>query len=354
MTALALVTLIWVFVVSLDRISGSGLRAWVPLVLLGLGTVVFVSNWNTAIDDRTVYLSTYDALAAAKTPFDSSWSDLDPLFLVLLWVMSRTGVPVEQVAFFGVCGTVICLVICFSLWRLFGSTVTLFAFATLVATGFANAYAGIALRHGIALGISLFFIHLVRRGRPWFTCALVAAVAGGFHWSAWAATLVVFVVLRLNMPVRSVFLTWLVGASLLVSGFSESIVLRLGFASDFFNRYTSDAAYAAYGAGSGGRVDFLLFSALLGLVIWFLERSDVSGVLQGMKLTVTYFGLNLPFAFLGFVAYGDRIAIYSWVFGIGALWAGLVLRRDRIGDIVVPILVGGVILLGVLRNPWLL
>jgi hypothetical protein len=314
-----------------------------------LAATVGVALWNNPTVDRLVYAKQLALMGEVSAPWKSEYFARDPLFSVYLWLVGRvTGTSAEVL--FGLTALILlgaylatCLMLGMQSWAVAGAVVTL------IFSGYLAAYSGIAVRQGLALAALLVAIGLVvHKGRlgPLAITFLVAAAL--LHWSA-AIFGACFVVLALFRPSLRVLLAgWVVCLVLGVSGIAQSVVSRFGLS--MVDVYSSNGAYESYGR-TGLRLDFVALSAFLALLSYVVTTRWPTP--QGRWLSATFLAFNSLYLVLGYIAFSDRLAVYSFILVPLAGWYALsVVQRTR--DVAVPVaaLLSAALFLGVQSGQW--
>lgn len=298
------------------------------LVVLGftvLAVVTVATSDNTVID-REVYLRQFEILADTDRPWDSPYFEGDALFVVFLWALARI-VPTTEVVLYAVVAAVIATGCLLAFRRLLPAWAVLGAWVTLLATGLFAAYSGVAVRQGLAMACLLVAVSMIASGeyqRRWLLMLLAAA--GLLHWTAVPLALGLLVLTRWTPGVRTLVTGW----SVLALGFALGLNRTLlgGLQLEGLDKYSSRDAYASYGTDAV-RLDFLAASALFLLValvgVRYLGQDDP----VQRRLLAAYVLFNSIFLLLGFVAFSDRLAAYSWFLVPLLVWYPLSARDSR-------------------------
>ncbi|WP_179228916.1 EpsG family protein [Parenemella sanctibonifatiensis] len=318
----------------------------VPLVAL---VAAAAARSSSTVSDRRQYLRFFRGLQTdPETTLDTF--DYEPLFGHVLWALGRVFPTTEVVLFAGV-SLILAVCLFVANGRLMPSWAVTPAFLTLVASGWFSAYTGVAVRQGLAFGVLLVAVSLALSGyRPRWVTGVLLVAAPLFHWTALYGSVVVVVVaagLRL-LTLRVAVAGWIVLALLFVTGTQRQILGPVAGAVPAIESYSSSAALENYGSG-GNRLPFLLVSgAILGLVLLLRTLSDQDAVTD--RLIVIYVLWNYLFLLLGFVAFSDRLAAYSWMLAPTLLWR--LLGRARPHSHWPLIALVSVVLLGFVTGVW--
>lgn len=302
-------------------------------MLLSVMAVAAVATAE-GVDDRPLYMRQWRILDASPTPrVEGVLQDTDLLFNSFLWALARVT-PVSEVILYGVVAAVVIGSYVLASRLLLPGWAALGALFTVLAMGLVVSYSGVAIRQGLAVALLLVAValYVTERAGP-LQLAGLAIVAGLFHWSALPIGLAV-AVMRLRTPgVRPLLIVWAVLAVAYLQGWNQSILDRLGLYGAAVQTYSSDVAFDAYLGGQGGRVDFLLASAAM-VAAAMIGRRKMPTDARHARLVATFLVFNCAFLLVGFVAFSDRIAAYSWFLAPWLLWLPL----TKVKDAAVPVL----------------
>lgn len=301
-----------------------------------------VSVQRTA-SDRFLYVRHFELLATADSPFSTGVTGLDdPGFNIFAWLLAKFS---TNDIFLYATITVLSATVIFVASRLvMSASASYLVVYTLVASGFFISYSSVAVRQGLAIPLLMVaaVLYAMRRGSL-LLFALLLLSATSLHWSA-GPLAACLLLLRIGTP----SLRWLIGgwagaAILYVTSLNSRILAGIAPEVD---RYGSDELFAAYGGMSGVRLDFFAVSAV-GLLVGvagsrWLEGSDLWVY---RRLLSVYVVFNAAFLALGFVAFSDRIAAFSWFLLPLLLWFAIS-RSARDRSILAVLLACGITILG--------
>lgn len=177
---------------------------------------------------------------------------------------------------------------------------------------FFREYSTNVLRHGIAISFIMYALSLWVAGDKkkikLYTSIILAAL---FHWSSIPFALILLMLTsRFKVKLKGLVLVWVTLATLFLTNINTQILRPIWRFVPNIDLYTQSSTVSAY-AGRVNRIDFLAFSGawvVIGLVLYlFIYRED-----NYLKILKVYILFNSVFLLLGFVAYSDRISIYSW------------------------------------------
>jgi hypothetical protein len=141
---------------------------------------------------------------------------------------------------------------------------------------------------------------------------------------------------------------WLAAMVLGLSGLAQLFVSR--FHLTMVDTYSSTSAYESYGR-TGLRLDFVAVSAVLAtLTLVVIKRWPTK---EGEWLGATFLGFNALYLLLGYVAFSDRLAVYSLILVPLAAWYALsTVQRTRSVALPVAAVFCAALALGVQSGQW--
>jgi len=313
-----------------------------------------VATWQAAtsqstVYDRVIYMHDLAAVGEEPTPWDYPGFGGRPLFSTFLWGLANWA-PQTRTVLFGAVALVMSLCFLYAMRKVLSPGGALFAWVTLMASGFFLAYSTVTIRQGLAaaaLTVAVALYVTSSRRAPF----LVAIVAGGLlHWSAIPLG-VGLALLRLGrVGWRPLLIAWSALAVAFILGVQSWLLGPVQGWIPKLDEYAAGDTFARYGS-SGNRLTFLAVSAALALVALWGKRTTSDP--RYARLATAYLLFNCMFLLLGFVAYSDRLASYSWFLGPLLLWYPLDVRRRGwawTGTVATAI---GVIVAGFVAGPFL-
>lgn len=280
------------------------------------------------VSDRGVYLDLFVQLSSASSPFAVD-SDADPLFLATLWALGQLGNPSPELLF-GFTTLVLSVSYYVACRAFLTGWAAVLSLLTLCAVGLLEAYSVVALRQGLAISAVMLTLFAFRgKGLRWPLLLAFCGAAVLFHWSAIGPVLVVLLVRYRLFRLRLAVGVWCVLAIAYVSSLQARLFAGLSTWLPQMEEYSSSGAYANYGS-EGNRFAFLAVSgAALALFLWALRAEGFSPTsdTEFRQLVELYVGFNCFFLALGFIAFSDRIAAYSWFLAPLLFW--LCVERAR-------------------------
>lgn len=167
------------------------------------------------------------------------------------------------------------------------------------------------LRQGIVIALLLYALALLLNGKKGKKFYISIALTPLFHWTGLPFAMLLLFAATVGLKLR----TWLGIWVFLVIGFVTNI--NSMFIRPVWNLipnidiYTRSEVISNYSGGAVNRLDFLIFSAIwliASILLYFYVFKDETY----KKLIKIYVMFNCLFLLLGFVAFSDRIAVYSW------------------------------------------
>ncbi|MBM7607585.1 hypothetical protein JOD29_000829 [Lysinibacillus composti] len=216
--------------------------------------------------------------------------------------------------------------------------IVLFSYTTYV---FFYSYTTMALRQG--LSISFLFLALTFSffdGKVKFRSILFLIAASLFHWTAIPFAVIVFVLTKYNLSLKFLVVTWFVLAFAFILNLQTYILTPFLNFVPKIDVYASSSALSVY---SGNRTDFLLYSFIflvLSLLAYYFYYKD-----DNYKNLIKYYiAFNSVYLLMGFVAYSDRIAGYSWFLIPIIIWYPILKRKEYFWPITTCALVSFIVL----------
>lgn len=172
---------------------------------------------------------------------------------------------------------------------------------------FANGTTNI-LRQGLAASVVGLVLIMSTQLTRWRRLGPLAVAATLLHWSALLP--VAAIIGAKVMPRRRVVLfVWIVSAAMFLFGLVGRFLGPVTVLFEPASTYVTNVGYAASG-GPGSRLDFFAFTAFLVLAAILLERRCKT---SHTRLVTSFIAIAVTFNLFGFVAFGDRVAVYTWL-----------------------------------------
>lgn len=244
----------------------------------------------------------------------------DLLFFSLQWSLSRftdsSLIFLFSVWFIFLVCFLIFLKRIFLPWQLSLVLFTYFCF------GFFYSYTTVALRQGIALVFILLALSEIHRNASVKRVILFSAVASLFHWSAVPFGLILILFCFKQPRLKTLISIWLCSSILYILGLQEKIMKPIRSYLPMIDDYTASSIYDRY-TGGVNRIDFLLFSAFW-IIASLLLYKFLNKEIKYLSIIKVYISFNIVFIYMGFVAFSDRIAGYSWMLIPVLIWYPIV------------------------------
>ncbi len=299
-------------------------------LILGFAIVATCSaaTAQVVVSDRQFYVRLFEGMSVSslQTAFQRADS-MDSLYLLLTWGLARVAAPTEVVLYGSLAAAAaVAHVIAFRI--LLPPWATLMAWVTLLGSGLFSAYSEVAVRQGLALACLApavaIFATADRQTAPVAKILALVVGAGSLHWSAIVFGAALLSLTLFGVSIRLLLVAWGSAAVGFVLGLQERVLAPLTDRFLYLDVYTTENAFRNYGAG-GNRWDFLLVSLLvlaLGLAGLRLSgRDEAYG-----RVLKAYILFNAVFLTFGYVAFADRIVVYSWFLFPVIFWFPLASR----------------------------
>lgn len=281
------------------------------MFLLFSSIIVYIPFLDFYISDMSRYVRSYQTMHYLSLPQALSFKDWEPLFITLQWVISRFS---EEPYFYVLSIFILySLLLIFTLNKLFKPWQQLFVMFLYLLYPYFYAYVFNGTRQGFSMMFLILAISILIVSGKKLLPLIYMAISFLFHKTSLLFTLAILVSLKFKTKTLVIF--WVLASLLFLTGLNKSL-LSFGFIDSFakFEAYSSDTAINHYGGVN--RKDFYFFS-LFFLVVPFILRKyiilpkDNYAIYE--KLLKIYISFNTVFLLLGFIAYSDRLAVYSWM-----------------------------------------
>lgn len=199
------------------------------------------------------------------------------------------------------------------------------------------------IRQGVALALFMYAIALWLKHEKSKKYYFILLVTPFIHWACLPFSLILFFSAKIKLRLRVLYGIWGVLAIFFITNLNISLARPFQKIIPNLGDYTGSATLMAYG-GKVNRIDFLLFSAFLIALVSFLyfyvHRDETY-----KNMIKIYVMFNSVFLLLGFVAFSDRIAIYSWFLAPLLLWYPILkskkeLTITKLSLIVIVLIIG--------------
>lgn len=237
------------------------------------------------------------------------------LFSLLQWIIVNTFGSFKL--FLLIVWTIIFFNLTKAIRKMFGKTDVLFVFVLYSTFFIFFDYVLNAMRQGIAMSFLVLALSALIAGKKKHSFYIPIILAPLFHITSLPFSILLLLVRWFNPSLKAILIVWGASTPLFVMGLNSRIFSLLPI--DKLNRYSSDQLMEQY--GSVNRFDFLVFGVFfvfLGLfVLKYVFHRNNKNLETVLKVYILF---NTVFICLGFIAYSDRIASYSWIIIPILLW----------------------------------
>lgn len=274
----------------------------VTLVTLSVVTREIVSDTNQ-------YVSWYQQMSDLDWSTARYYFDTDILFFFVQWLMSK--ITTNPTALLTALWMLFILPLLLSIKRIFNPWERNIVLLGYLCFPFFYSYATVALRQGIAITVVILTLVWAIQGKPLKKIIPLAIAAGLFHWSAFIFSFIILLNRKFNFRFRSTVIVWFLAALMFLTDSQQILLSPVIELIPDVDAYTSSAVNARYSGGTN-RLDFLLFS-FFWLVVFKIFHVFINRDFTYYHLLNSYVLFNSVYLILGFVAFSDRIASYSWM-----------------------------------------
>lgn len=302
---------IWVFLIAFSRkntvLNNKYTNNTVLIVLFAAVTISIYNIKIHSIPDLHNYAYWFSTFHNVSLKMSGIQFSEDPLFFFLQWCIAQftDSISIFLIIIWGI----IYFNIVSSLRKLFDSSDVLFVFFSYATFFIFFSYVLNTMRQGLAISFLIVALSAMIYKKKNWTFILSIIIAPIIHITALPISLCLLLLRWFKIKLLPVFLLWVASILLFISGYNSA--LFKGVQSKLINTYTSDYALGRY-SGLTNRVDFLLFSVFIALIAFVIWRYILKKDTEYEKLLIYYLLANSYFLCLGFIAFSDRIAAYSW------------------------------------------
>ena len=275
--------------------------------------IAYIPTLNVYVSDMVRYVRSFKEMSDFSLFEILKYYDWEPLFLVTQWFISRfTENQVVYVIF-------TFLMFCFLLYtiakKMFLPWQRMFFIFIFFCYPFFYMFVFDVIRQGIAmflLILSTTYMLDKKKHIKFFVCIVAA---GLFHDTAFMMGGALAIVFLFNFKLKTYLFVWSITAILFLTGFNSSI-LNFDFIRNigYVDIYTQDFRIKNFGGGVN-KISYFIYSSFFLIVSLFLYKYLI--LEEYYKKTYfhiikCYLGFNALFLLFGFIAYSNRIAMYSW------------------------------------------
>jgi hypothetical protein len=301
----------WVFIIALtppNSLTNNRYTSLFTTSLLLFYVLLVVSLKEHFSIDMERYIRDYELLHNYNLIDAMKNFDREPFFLMFQWALSQLTTNTE--AFYIAVGFSISIILIIALRKYFEPWQVVLIFFSYLNFFLFFPYITNTIRQGFAIAfILLALMILLSKGRQ-FGFYFSIIIAPLFHFSSIPMSLILLVLSKFYIPLKYTLLIWFSAALLFVTGLNYSLFSPLESLIPQIDVYTDASTILNYGGGTN-RIEFFIFS-FLGLALSFLLRNRLNNNNTYNLLLNAYILFNSYFLLLGFIAFSDRLASYSW------------------------------------------
>ncbi|MGG0249773.1 EpsG family protein [Peribacillus frigoritolerans] len=259
--------------------------------------------------DTIVYYNVYEQVSQLNLSDSLEVIRYENSFVFLQWFSAYIGIPSRVfmlLIYILFLGTIV-----IGLRKIFKQYL-IFILFIYINFPFFIALGGNIIRHGISLAFLLLAIAtLMEKNKKTKGYYLYLIISGLFHYSALPIVVIMFLFNFIKTKVTTILVFWLICLTLFLFKISD-VILKIFPHVIQLDTYSSESTLAMY--GSNYRIDFLIFSStflIFGLFInYFVYKNENSSYSLILNM---YMIFNSYFLIMGFIAFSDRVAIFSWM-----------------------------------------
>lgn len=276
-----------------------------------VGTRNIAGDTERYVRDVIVYtnMSFFDAVYVNSREF---------IFFLIQWTSSNF--PMEKEVFLVSIYIIFITILYMGLKKFFNSREFVFVFFTYINFYFLYGYLFVAIRQGLAIAFIILALGFLIQGKN-YKYLISVLIATQFHLTGLIGFLILIFTHK-KVKLEHLIYIWIVACILLLTRIADKVIVQYFNLGIFLNKiefFSSESAIENYASGTH-RIDFLVFSGfwiIVGITM-YKKLFEIDQVY--IKILKSYIGLNIIFVLLGFVAYSDRIATYSWMLVPLLIW----------------------------------
>ena len=284
------------------------------IIFLMFGIMVaYIPTWNVYVSDMVRYVDAFQSMSSLTLSEILRFWEWEPLFLVTQWFISRfTESKLIYVLF---TFTLFFVLLLHATKRIFVPWQRMFFIFLYLTFPFYYMYVFDGIRQGIAmllLILAITYWYDEDKKRIKFIVCIVAA--GLFHDTAFIMGAIILIITLFKLRFKPLLFIWVVTAILYMTGLNENL-LNFGFIQkmEYVQIYSDPDRIDRFGGAN--KLDFFVFTAFfifVGLLLYRYIKLD-----EGKKhfysfILKCYIGFSSAYLLFGFVAFSNRIAMYSW------------------------------------------
>lgn len=271
--------------------------------------VLLITTENTSID-MPRYLTEYYTYNNYSLIESFTQSTREPLFTLFQWLSAQFSSSPEffYLAIWFVFGTTIIT----SLKKILQPDLVTIAFFCYLNFFLFFGYITNTVRQGFAIAFLLLaIVKFVISDKRSFSFYLLLIIPPLFHDTSLPLSIGLLLLSIFKLNTKHLMSLWTLFAVLFLTGLNGRIFSQLSAYFSDISAYSSTTTLQNYGGGTN-RLDFFIFSTFFVMLFIFIKKYTLNQDPHYSKLTNVYILFNIFFLALGFVAYTDRIAAYSW------------------------------------------
>lgn len=298
--------------------------------------------------DAPLYLRFFNLIRGYSLNNVLTISNYDPLFTLQSWVLARifNNTYLIWFSFFVISSLllIIGLINIFNTWQL---SLVYFTYVNYVFYYSTHLH---VIRQGMAIAILVLAIAgiLKKNNYLFYPCIFTAPL---FHLSALPFALILFFIKKTIISIKHSLLIWCALSILFLTNLNKNVFSFIPH--NKILKYSSLDIILRY--GKTNRLDFYLFSLIfiiycLIFLIYVKVRDNAFTIISNI-----YILFNAVFLMFGFIAYSDRIALYSWYIIPIIIWyplLNLINQNYDYNPLFSELLIINSALMGIFINPF--
>lgn len=276
--------------------------------------IAYIPVLDFYVSDMVRYVAAYqDMHNLSLSQIFQFYPDWEPLFLLTQWFISRF--TENQVIYVLFTFLIFMVLLVKAVKNMFEPWQRMFVVFVFFCMPFFHMYVFDGIRQGIAMMFLILAMSYWNKEKGTFKFILCIITAGLFHSTAFIMAIVMLVIKLLKLQFKSLLFIWIVTAMLFVTGLNQRI-LSFNFLSNFqkIQEYTGSELMTSFG-GDINKLSyfaFTLFFLIVSFALYNTIKLDDNHKKIYAFIIKCYIGFSSVFLLFGFVAYSNRIAMYSW------------------------------------------
>ncbi|MDO7488043.1 EpsG family protein [Peribacillus frigoritolerans] len=281
----------------------------IGMILFSLSCIWIGLRDIDVFPDTMVYYNVYDQVSQLNLKDSFELIKYEKIFVFLQWLFANIGIPVKL--FILIIYIIFLGTFAIALKKIFKQNL-IFILFIYINYPFFISLGGNIIRHGLSLSFLLLAIAtLIEKSGKSKKYYLYLILTGLFHYSAIPIVVIMFLFNFNKTKVSTTLIFWMICLTCFLFKISD-VIFKLFPHFVQLETYSSESTLALY--GSNYRIDFLIFSSIFlifGLCInSFVYKKENSNYTLILKMYIIF---NSYFLLMGFIAFSDRVAIFSWI-----------------------------------------